>query len=316
MSGDALGASSRGDRRVAGQGDGTEYAARSSISSVELSAGPIEYQDTGGGGAAVVFVHGLLMNGAQWRHVVANLRDEFRCISPTLPMGAHRRPMRPDADLSLRGLGRILTEFLDRLDLTDVTLCFNDWCGAQVMIADRGVDRVGRLVLCSCEAFDNYPPGVPGRLAAMAAHTPGALSVLRRTLTVGWIRGLPMSFGRMSKHGIPDELMREWMAPLSQRGVRRDFCKYAGDTRRGRRDLVAATPALATFGRPVLVVWAREDRIMPVADGPRLAAAFPDSRFVDIPDSYTLIPLDQPDLLAKHIGAFTRANPKEMPSEN
>src|SRR5215831_14966280 len=170
---------------------------------VEVSAGTIEYADTGGNGPVVVFVHGLLMDSAQWRHVAANLRDDFRCVPPTLPMGAHRRPMRPDADLSLRGLGRILTEFLDRLDLTDVTLCFNDWCGAQVMIADRGVDRVGRLVLCSCEAFDNYPPGVPGRLAAMAAHTPGALSVLRRTLTVGWIRGLPMSFGRMSKHGIP-----------------------------------------------------------------------------------------------------------------
>ena len=60
-------------------------------------------------------------------------------------MGAHQWPMRPEADLSLRGLGRILTEFMDRLDLTDVTLCFNDWCGAQVMIADRGVERVARL---------------------------------------------------------------------------------------------------------------------------------------------------------------------------
>ena len=84
--------------------------------------------------------------------------------------------MRPEADLSLRGLGRILTEFMDRLDLTDVTLCFNDWCGAQVMIADRGVERVARLVLASCEAFENYPPGLPGRLAAIAAQTPGALA--------------------------------------------------------------------------------------------------------------------------------------------
>ena len=97
---------------------------------VEVSAGTIEYDDTCGNGPVVVFVDGLLMDGAQWRHVVANLRNDFRCVLPTLPMGAHRRPMRPDADLSLRGLGRILTEFLDRLDLMDVTLCFNDWCCA------------------------------------------------------------------------------------------------------------------------------------------------------------------------------------------
>ena len=78
---------------------------------VEVSAGTIEYDDTGGPGPVVVFVHGLLMDGAQWRQVVANLRDEFRCVLPTLPMGAHQWPMRPEADLSLRGLGRILTEF-------------------------------------------------------------------------------------------------------------------------------------------------------------------------------------------------------------
>src|SRR5262245_53673047 len=64
---------------------------------VEVSAGTIEYDDTGGNGPVVVFVPGLLMDGAQWRQVVANLRDEFRCVLPTLPMGAHQWPMRPEA---------------------------------------------------------------------------------------------------------------------------------------------------------------------------------------------------------------------------
>jgi pimeloyl-ACP methyl ester carboxylesterase len=102
---------------------------------VELPAGAIEYQDVGAG-PAVVLVHGLTMDGAQWRHVVADLRSDFRCILPTLPMGAHRRPMRRDADLSLRGMGRLLADFIAALDLQRVTLGFNDWCGAQVMIAD------------------------------------------------------------------------------------------------------------------------------------------------------------------------------------
>jgi len=72
---------------------------------VELPAGTIDYDDTGGHWPVVVLVHGLLMDGAQWRHVVADLRRDHRCVLPTLPMGAHRRPMQPDADLSLRGLG-------------------------------------------------------------------------------------------------------------------------------------------------------------------------------------------------------------------
>ncbi len=51
---------------------------------IELSAGVIEYQDTGGGGPVVVLVHGLLMDGSQWRHVVADLRSDYRCVLPTL----------------------------------------------------------------------------------------------------------------------------------------------------------------------------------------------------------------------------------------
>ena len=274
---------------------------------VDLTAGTLDYEDTGGDGPIIVLLHGLLMDGAQWRHVVTDLRADFRCVMPTLPMGAHRRPMRPGADLSLRGLGRIVAEFLTQLDLRDVTLCFNDWCGAQVMIADGLVERVGRLVLVSCEAFENYPPGLPGRLAAISARLPGGVTIMRGALLVRRLRQLPMTFGSMSKRHVPDEVMQEWLRPLADRKIRRDYKKYAGDTKRGRRDLLAATDALKSFDRPVLVVWATEDRIMPIEHGRRLVEIFPNSHLVEIADSYTLIPEDQPTLLAAHLGAFAAA---------
>jgi pimeloyl-ACP methyl ester carboxylesterase len=271
---------------------------------VELSVGTIEYQDTGGSGPVVVLVHGLLMDGEQWRLVVADLRRDFRCILPTLPLGAHRHALNPDADLSLRGQGRIIEEFLARLELANVTLCFNDWCAAQVMIADRRFDRVARLVLASCEAFENYPPGIPGRLAALSGRLPGGVTIMRRTLLNRWLRRLPITFGAMSKRGVPDDVMRAWLAPLVDRGIRRDFKKYVGDVKRGKRDLLAATDALKKFERPVLIVWASEDRLMPPEHGRRLAAAFPNSRLIEVADSYTLIPEDQPGVLAEAVRAF------------
>jgi pimeloyl-ACP methyl ester carboxylesterase len=272
---------------------------------VETTAGPIEYDDTGGTGAPLVLLHGLLMDGVLWREVVAELADDgLRCVTPVLPLGAHRTPMRPDADLSLRGLGRIVAEVLERLDVRDVTLCFNDWGGAQVMIADGLTDRVGRLVLISCEAFENYPPGLPGRLAWLSVKLPGGLAMMRHALAVRPVRRLPVTFGSMSKRGISDDVMDRWLAPLARREIRRDLIKYAGDARRGRRAMLAATPALSTFERPVLVAWASEDRLMPREHGLRLAEAFPDGRFVEVPDSYTLVPIDQPTLLAAHLRAF------------
>ena len=136
---------------------------------IELTAGTIDYEDTGGDGAVVVLLHGLAMDGSLWGDVVADLRADHRCIVPTLPFGSHRRPMRSDADLSLRGHARLVAELLERLDLRDVTLVVND-LGYPQLVAVEHPERLARLVLASCEAFDNLPPACPG---AWSASPPG-----------------------------------------------------------------------------------------------------------------------------------------------
>jgi pimeloyl-ACP methyl ester carboxylesterase len=271
---------------------------------VELSAGTIEYGDTGGEGPPMVFIPGLAMDGRQWAGVTDELRAEYRCLTPTMPFGAHRQPMRADADLSLRGMGRIVTEFLERLDLRDAVLCFNDWGGAQVMVADGGMERVGKLVLVSCETDGNYPPGLAGHAAWLSCKLPGGLATMRWTLLRPRLRRLPVVFGQMSKRGIADELMRDWLEPLKRPEIRRDLRKYAGAAMGGKREIRAATAALGSFERPVLVVWDSEGRMMPNAEGRRLADSFPDARLVELPDCYTLIPVDQPRPLAAAIRDF------------
>jgi pimeloyl-ACP methyl ester carboxylesterase len=277
---------------------------------VELTAGPIAYTDTGGDGPVLVLIHGLVMDGRLWQDVVADLRSDFRCIAPTLPFGAHRRPMNADADLSLRGIGQIVADFLDALDLHEVTLVFNDWSGAQVMVADDRVDRVGRLALVSCEAFENIPPGIPGRLAFLSAKLPGGLASMRHMLAIRPLRRLPITFGHMTKRGIPDALMDEWLEPLANREIRRDLAKYATQGRRARAEMMSATPALASFDRPVLNARAAVDRVMPIAHARRVAGAFPNASVVEIPDSYTLVPLDQPHVLAHELRRFGASEPR------
>lgn len=271
------------------------------VPEVEVSAGPIDYGDTGGEGRPIVFIGGLPHDGRLWDGVVAELRAQFRCLTPVLPLGAQRKALRPDADLSLVGLSRIVTEFLERLDLEDVIVCFNDWGGAQTMVSHGGADRVGGLVLVSCETADNYPPGVAGRIAALSGWLPGGFGVMRFALSSPTLRRLPFTYGRMSKRGVSDELMHRWLQPLKRPEIRRDTRKYVREVRRGRREIRAATPALAKFERPVLVVWDAEGTMMPNEEGRRLAGSFPNSRYVELPDCYTLIPLDQPRALADEI---------------
>ena len=69
------------------------------MTEIELSAGVIEYTDTGGDGPVLVLLHGLMMDDSLWEGPIAGLSLGHRCVAPTLPLGAHRHPMRPDADL-------------------------------------------------------------------------------------------------------------------------------------------------------------------------------------------------------------------------
>src|SRR5919204_3464402 len=271
---------------------------------VELSAGTIEYEDTGGSGPTVVLLHGLVMNASVWRHVVEDLRADHRCIVPTLPLGGHRRPMRPDADLSLRGHGRLVGELLERLDVRDVTLVQNDH-GAAMALAGERPERVARLVLSSCEAFDNYPPGLPGKAVALASRIPGGLNAAMQPMRLRPLRRSPLAFGWMSKRPIPHEVTDDWLRPiLNDRAIRRDLVKYARRAR--KRHIVEVTEGLRAFDRPALVVWAAEDRVMPPEHGRRLAELLPNARLVEIADSRTLIPLDQPAALARAVREFIR----------
>ncbi|MEX0630669.1 MAG: alpha/beta hydrolase [Chloroflexota bacterium] len=274
---------------------------------LELSDGIVEYEDTGGDGPVVVFLHGPAMDGSLWRHVVADLRSDYRCVVPTLPLGGHRRPMSPDADLSPRGMARLVAEFLESLDLRDVTLVGNDWGGAQLVIAEGRAERVGRLVLISCEAFENFPPGLPGRSVWLAARLPGGLNMLVQPLRLRPLRRLPFAFGWMSKRPVPDEVMDVWLRPLlTQREIRRDLIKYLRAARKG--EMLAAAEGLRTFEHAALVVWAVEDRVMPLDHGRRLADLLPRGRLVEIADSYTLIPEDQPAELARVLRDFLAAD--------
>ena len=67
------------------------------MNQIELSAGTIEYEDTGGEGPTLVLLHGFLMDASLWDDVIAELFIDHRCVVPTLPLRAHRHAMHADA---------------------------------------------------------------------------------------------------------------------------------------------------------------------------------------------------------------------------
>ena len=268
---------------------------------VDLPAGPVEYEDVGDG-PVIVLVHGVVMNSTVWRHVVPVLAPRARVITPTLPLGSHRRPMNSGADLTMRGQVQILADFLDALDLREVTLVANDWGGPLFLTAEGRDERVGRLVVTPCEAFENFPPGLPGRFAYLGTRTDLSARLGLLALRVGWLRRSPMMLGWMSRRPIPDDVVRDWTAPaLGDARIRRELMTYGGSHEDAVAN-IAATEALAGFGRPARVIWT-DNRVMPREHGPRLAALL-DAELVELPDAYVLLSEDAPHALARELLAF------------
>ena len=274
------------------------------MKSVDVAAGTVQYREEGDpDGPPVVLLHGLLMNDAQWESALPHLPSGYRYLLPVLPMGGHRVPMRADADLTLPGMVGIVADVLDALDLTDVTLVVTDW-GGPLFLTDIGRDaRVSRLVICPSEAFDNFPPGLPGKIAWLASRSTATVWLALRQLRVGWLRRQRLMFGMMAKHPVPQAVVEQWVAGgLENPLIRRDLVKYCR-TRFDKADLIRATQRLADFDGPALVLWS-DNPVMPVEHGRRLADLLPHGRLMMIDDAYVLTMLDQPERTAAAIGEF------------
>jgi pimeloyl-ACP methyl ester carboxylesterase len=271
---------------------------------VDLPSGTLHYQRSGRG-TPIVFLHGYLMGANLWDPVIRLLDGEFDCIAPELPFGAHPTPMVPNADLTTAAVGRLVADFLEALDLREVILVGNDSGGAIAqVVAARHPERLGGLVLTSCDAFDNHPPKL-FRLLITAARM-GVLTLLLASLKARLARSLPTAYGWLSHHTPPHELIDGWIGSyFADKGVRRDarrlIAALGDDTFMGQVDA-----ELAGFTKPALLAWAADDKFFPLEHARRLASILPDARLELIPGSRTWVMRDQPERTAHLIGRFAR----------
>ncbi|MFE6924743.1 alpha/beta fold hydrolase [Nocardia sp. NPDC057663] len=271
---------------------------------IALSSGRIRYHDTGTG-SPVVFVHGLLVNADIWRGVVPGVvAAGHRCLTPDWPLGSHSIPM-PDADLTPTGIADLIAEFLDALDLADVTIVANDTGGALTQILmTRRPERIGRVVLAAVDCYEVFPPFPFGALLKVA-KLPGTIAPLLAPMRWKPMQRLPLAFGLVTKHALPQEIAESYLRPAQRNAaIRADLRRFAAGV--DNRVTLAAAEHFAEVEFPVLVVWSTEDRLFPMALAQRLAADLPKASLRTVDDSYTFVPEDQPELLAELIVEFTR----------
>jgi pimeloyl-ACP methyl ester carboxylesterase len=268
---------------------------------ITLASGAISYRERGSG-APIVFVHGLLTNGDVWRGVVPPLSNGWRCITPDWPLGSHGLPMNGDADLSTRGLAALLADFLEAMELEDVTLVGNDTGGAICqLVAAHHSARLGRLVLASCDAYEVYPPP-PFGVLSLAARVPGALHLGAQLMRVRALRRSRLAYGSVMRNHPEPAISDSYVRPGLRAEIRRDTRKVLLGI--SRAHTLEAAKGFHQFNKPVLIAWAEQDRLFPAELVDRLAAAFPRARRAVVEHSRTFIGEDEPERLAALIAQF------------
>jgi pimeloyl-ACP methyl ester carboxylesterase len=271
---------------------------------LDLAQGRLRFFEAGAG-APIVFVHGLLVNANLWRHVVRTLSPDFRCVALDLPLGSHELPMQRDADLSPAGVANLVADAIETLDLRDVTLVGNDTGGVLCqLLVTRRPERIGRLVLTSCDYRDNFPPPMFRYFELLPAISP-LLPVLFAPMRLRAMRRLPFAFGLLTHRQIERRAEDSYILPvLGDRGVRADLNKVIRGV--NRRLTNEAADRLRGFHKPALIAWSRDDRLFPPEHAERLASDLPNARLGWIEGARAFSPEDQPERLAELISGFVR----------
>ena len=266
------------------------------MSTIDISAGTIHYEATGpADGRPVVFVHGYMMGGQLWRRVSERLAARgLRCIAPTWPLGAHPEPLRRGADQTITGVAGMVAEVLAALDLQDVVLVGNDTGGVVTqLVAVHHRERLGALVLTSCDAFEHFPPPIL-RPLLLAAKSKTLFRTAIQAVRAPAVRA--RAFNGLAHSNI-DDLTEVWVRPaLSLPAVAEDLRQFTLSMRTEVTTTVAAR--LYDFDKPTLIAWSADDVFFEQEDGARLAAIIPDARLEVIAGARTFSMVDQPDRLA------------------
>lgn len=270
---------------------------------VWVPQGIIRYRELAGVGEPIVFVHGLLADGRLWDKLLPHL-DGRRLIVPDWPLGSHKAALAEDADLTPPGLAQLVAGTLAVLDLDDVTLVANDTGGAIAqLVVTRYPERIGRLVLTNCDAYENFLPAMFRPLQLMA-RIPGAMQAMLVGMRWAPVRDSPMAFGRLAGSRIDPALTGDWLEPArTDPAVRRDLVKVLhGISKRYTQD---AATKLRSFDKPTLIAWGRDDPFFKPRYAERLTGEFPNARLEWLDNARAFVPLDQPERLAELITGFT-----------
>jgi pimeloyl-ACP methyl ester carboxylesterase len=250
-----------------------------------------------GEGEVILFVHGTPSWSFEWRNVIANLRDSYRCIAiDHIGFGLSSKPA--DYDYSTVNHSRTLEAFVVGLNLQELTLVMHDFGGPiGFHFALQHPGRVKRMAFLNTWLWSNESSPEYRKLRKLLNFP--LVPFLYRSLNFSARFLMPASFGE----GKPSRyVMQQFTRPFSRSSERNGTLAFAMSllndqnwfenlwTRRG--DMT---------GVPTMVIWGMRDPVIPSSYAQRFCQGFPGSTLVELRKSGHYPQEEEPEEVVKAI---------------
>ena len=161
-------------------------------------------------------------------------------------------------------------------------------------------------MLTNCDAFDKFPP-FPFPIVFALLRGPRSIKTLFGQLKLTALRHSPLGFGLLMNDPDP-ALTDSWLQPCRDDDrICRDLATLLRHV--AATDLTEVATRFSRFTKPVTLVWGQRDRCFTPALGRQLAAQFPNSVLIEVPDARTFVPLDNPSAVIDAIGTVRAHKP-------
>ncbi len=264
---------------------------------LEIAGVRLRVRDTGPKTApAVLMLHGFGDSLETWESWATVLSTDHRVVRFDLPGFALTGPD-PSGDYSDRRSLAVITALMDRLGIARASLIGNSLGGKLAWeLAALEPDRVDRLVLVSPDGFAS-----PGFAYGKKADVPFMLRLLPYTLPEFLVRS-SMAPAFANPASMSDALVTRYRDMMLAPGARAAML-----ARMAQVMLEDPEPLLRRIKAPTLLIWGREDGMIPVANAADYQRDLPDSRLVELPGLGHLPQEEAPEISIAAVRDFLKS---------
>lgn len=268
------------------------------------STSTILYREIYGNGDPILCLHGLGGNIFSWRHFIAPFSKNNKLILVDFK-GCGKSPKPRDTHYSIEEKADDIYNLILQENLTKLTLVGNSLGGAVALIlavrlTEQQPNRLSKLVLIDSAGDKNY---IPSHLKLVRSVVGAPLVYFSPSKLAAWMT-LRMCYYDQKKK--TREQVKAYAGPIASPGGRHALLQTCRQCLPPNADELIAK--LNTISVPTLILWGRQDKVIPLKVGELLHQAIPNSTLEIIEQCGHMPQEEKPDETIQSISRFLMTN--------